>query len=235
MPSYVENVFELLGHRSAGNPGDFFIDAHAGHLYYVPHSDETRETTIAHLPIVEHLIEARDVVDMKFEDVTFEYTTWMRPSTGKGFVEVQSGFCTACRNCSCGNAPCHASNCTCAGIETPAALRFSHARGIRLSSCVFQHMGSNGVSFTNGSVGNSVLHSEFEDISASAVAIGARSNPETMPAAQRCINNTVSDCTISHVSAEYRGHPGLLIGFSHGTLIEHNELSFLPYRTRLLV
>jgi hypothetical protein len=43
------------------------------------------------------------------------------------------------------------------------------------------------------------------------------------------VNNTVSDCTVHHVSVEFRGHPGLLIGFSHGTLIEHNELAFLPY------
>jgi hypothetical protein len=153
VPSYVENVFELLGHRDAGHPGEFFLDAHAGYLYYVPHAGETRETTVAHLPVTDHLIAAQDAVDVSFEGVTFEHTTWMRPSTGEGFVEVQSGYCTVCRNCSCGGAPCLAANCTCAGAETPAALRFSRSSGVRFSRCTFRHLGSNGVSFTNGSVG----------------------------------------------------------------------------------
>eukprot|EP01051_Picozoa_sp_SAG22_P006578 SAG22_NODE_435_length_10524_cov_8.503789_6_plen_823_part_00 len=229
VPSYLENVFELLGDREAGHPGEFFLDAHAGYLYYVPHSDERRETTLAHLPTVDRLIEGQSATELMFDGLTFEHSTWMRPSTGEGFVEVQSGFCTVCRSCSCGGAPCVAANCTCVGAETPAALRFSRARGVVFSSCTFRHLGSNGISFNNGSTNNSVLHSRFEDISASAVAIGARSDPTTMPVAQRDINNTVADCTIAHVSAEYRGHPGLLVGFSHGTLIEHNELAFLPY------
>ena len=229
VPSYIENVFELLGHREAGHPGEFFVDAHAGYLYYVPHVGETRTTTVAHLPTVEHLIDGESVAELSFSGITFEHTTWMRPSTGDGFVEIQSGFCNICRSCSCGNAPCREANCSCTGRETPAAVRFSRARGVRFNDCRFQHIGSNGVSFRNGSVDNIVLNSRFEDISASAVAIGTRSNPDTLPVAQRDINNTVSDCTILRSAVEFRGHPGLLVGFSHGTLIQHNELAFLPY------
>jgi len=43
------------------------------------------------------------------------------------------------------------------------------------------------------------------------------------------INNTVADCTVSHAAVEFRGHPALLVGFSRGTTLEHNELSQLPY------
>ena len=31
--------------------------------------------------------------DVHFENVTFEYATWLRPSQGDGYVEQQSGVC----------------------------------------------------------------------------------------------------------------------------------------------
>ena len=91
-------------------------------------------------------------------------------------------------------------------------------------------IGSNGVSFSGGSHRNTVSRSTFSDISASAVAIGTRSGSvASMTEKQFDINNTVSDCTITDVANEYRGHPGILVGFSHGTTIEHNEVAYVPY------
>ena len=40
VPVYVENVFELLGSAAYGHPGDFFLDAPAGFVYYVPNVGE---------------------------------------------------------------------------------------------------------------------------------------------------------------------------------------------------
>lgn len=69
----------------------------------------------------------------------------------------------------------------------------------------------------------------FRDISASAVAIGTRDNPINKTTDRQDLANTVSDCTIARVAQEYRGHPGILVGFSHGTTLSHNEISYLPY------
>jgi hypothetical protein len=107
-----------------------------------------------------------------------------------------------------------------------------------LSGCVWyavcSHLGSNAVAFSHGSHGNTVSYSQFRDISASAVAIGTRDNPtnKTDPSVQD-LDNTVSDCTVSHAAIEFRGHPALLVGFSRGTTLEHNELSHLRASTRL--
>jgi hypothetical protein len=43
-------------------------------------------------------------------------------------------------------------------------------------------MGANALSFSGGSQSNTVRHSTFTDISASAVAIGTRGNPTTRAA-----------------------------------------------------
>jgi hypothetical protein len=84
------------------------------------------------------------------------------------------------------------------------------------------------VGFSHGSHGNTVSHCQFRDISASAVAIGTRDDPtnKTDPSMQD-LDNTVSDCTVSHAAVEFRGHPALLVGFSRRTTLEHNELSYL--------
>ena len=63
-----------------------------------------------------------------------------------------------------------------------------------------------------------------------ASATGTRDDPtaKTTPA-QQDLDNSVTDCTVTRVAQEYRGHPGLLVGFTRGSRIEHNEISHVPY------
>ena len=203
MPAYVENVFELLG-SAGGQPGQFYLDAAAATIYYVPHvrlsltrlcstplvlsidpqeeglpgseqrccaaqAGQTPENTVGQLPMVETLVEATAVTGVTYEGVGFEHATWMGPSTNLGFVDVQAGFCLTCprgTESGGGTAACHR--------ETPAALQFHQVSKVSFTGCRFAHLGSNGISFSKGSHGNSVSRCHFSDISASAVAMGAR-------------------------------------------------------------
>ena len=62
-----------------------------------------------------------------------------------------------------------------------------------------------------------------------ASATGTRDDPtEKTTPAQQDLDNSVTDCTVTRVAQEYRGHPGLLIGFTRGSRIEHNEISHVP-------
>ena len=53
VPAYVENVYELLGSKKSGHPGEYYLDSAAGFVYYAPHMGETMAGTVGHLPIVE--------------------------------------------------------------------------------------------------------------------------------------------------------------------------------------
>jgi hypothetical protein len=115
-------------------------------------------------------------------------------------------------------------------------VAFYGSHGVVIEGCTFRHLGANAVSFSQdprtgrGSQNNTVGYSAFIDISASAVAIGTRGNPTNRSAlAQQDKDNTVHDCSISHVAREYRGHPALLVGFSRHTTLAHNEISMVPY------
>jgi hypothetical protein len=230
IPAFMENIKELLGHATYGHPGDYYLDAQEGEVYYVPHTGETPTGTAGQLPMVEQLVQGAGAHDLSFENLAFQHATWMAPSAdGYGFVDVQGGYTLHCKegdSCSkgSGEGPGEAR-------ETPAALQFTAAKNITISKCSFAHIGSNAVAFSHGSHENTVRHCHFHDISASAVAIGTRDNPtnKTKDPSLQELNNAVSDCTVTHAAVEYRGHPALLVGFSRGTTLEHNELSMLPY------
>jgi hypothetical protein len=227
VPVYVENVFELLGSAAHGHPGDFFLDASAGFVYYVPNAGEHLATTVGVLPTTEALIEANGVHGITYNSIIFEHTTWMRPSTSLGFVDVQSGYCLTCPN----EAIDHCLDCSLSKHfeATPAALRFFQSSNVTFTGCTFRHLGSNALSFSLGSQGNLVDRSEFYDISASAIAIGNRTNPVRPNYVDWDWENTVIDCSIHHIAREYRGAPGILVGYTRATSLLHNEISHVPY------
>ena len=112
---------------------------------------------------------------------------------------------------------------------TPAALRFFQSSNVTFTGCTFRHLGSNALSFSLGSQGNLVDRSEFYDISASAIAIGNRTNPVRPNYVDWDWENTVIDCSIHHIAREYRGAPGILVGYTRATSLLHNEISHVPY------
>ena len=169
-----------------GHAGEYVLDSVAGQVYYVPHAGQDAKITVGQLPLLETLVDASGVSNISHEGVNFELATWMGPSRGGlGFVDVQGGFCMVCQN---GDPTCRGhTNAPIgpAGVrETPAALQFTTAFGVSFTNCSFLRMGSNALAFSNGSHYNSVRHCSFDDISASAVAIGTRDDPTNKTTAQ---------------------------------------------------
>ena len=92
-------MFELLGDAHYGHAGEFFLDSAAGEAFYVPRQSELRAgraAFVAVLPVLESLLQLEGASGLTFTGITFEHTTWLRPSTPLGFVETQSGDCLAC-------------------------------------------------------------------------------------------------------------------------------------------
>jgi hypothetical protein len=51
---------------------------------------DTQATTVGVLPTSEVLVEASGVHGITYRNIVFEHTTWMRPSSPLGFVDVQA-------------------------------------------------------------------------------------------------------------------------------------------------
>ena len=92
-PVTVENVREHLKTR-----GDFYYDLAGGELLYFPHLDQnmTALTTEAVVASEETIVLMNGTARHAWQDVVFEYATWLRPMEGEGFVEAQSAACSVC-------------------------------------------------------------------------------------------------------------------------------------------
>jgi hypothetical protein len=91
-PAYVENAFELLG-----TPGQWYFDRADKSIYYVPRATENMARADVEIPVLETLVAivgttAQPVHDITFSGVAFEYATWLGPSSGMGFSEIQANY-----------------------------------------------------------------------------------------------------------------------------------------------
>ena len=101
--------------------------------------------------------------------------------------------------------------------------------GARFERCTFTRLGACGVSFEGGSQNNTISHSVFSDISASAVSIGRTNTYNLTDRSKHDADNSVTDCKISNVATEFHGAPGVAVFYARGVSLVHNEISNLPY------
>ena len=81
-------------------PGEWYHDMDARKVYYYPREGEKMQEAEVIVPAVETLVRVEGTVDrpvchIRFEKITFSYTTWMRPSE-KGHVPLQAGMYLTC-------------------------------------------------------------------------------------------------------------------------------------------
>eukprot|EP00729_Bicosta_minor_P006900 gene6901-7060_t len=215
LPCYVENVFELLGDAKLGKVGDYYLDHKAGKVYYVSPTPPTN----AVLPQSVGLMRMTNVSDVTVSSLELKEATWLLDNNG--FVHWQAG--------------CYVKGP--AGFEPgfdgvtcmPGSIDVQRGRKIAFTNCSFTKLGAAGVSFTKGSQNNSVTASLFEDISGTAVSVGAVDTYNETDLNDHDADHTIADCVIRYVATEYLGACGITTFYSRGTLITHNEVYHVPY------
>ena len=225
----MQNVFEMLGHAHYGRAGDFYLDldpAGKGFVYFVTTTAGAAAPIKAVLPQLELLVSANPgTTDLTWTDVTFAEATWLAPSGPDGFVEMQAG-CTLRGPIPAGHKDWYDD-----ALWTPTAanILLVGVRNAKFNGCTFTRLGACGVSFEGGAQNNSISHSTFSDISASAVSIGRTNSYNVTEPAGQDADNAVTDCLITNVANEYHGAPGVAVFYARGTSLVHNEISQLPY------
>ncbi len=235
---YLTNAIELLD-----EPGEWYLDVETRKIYYYPRKGETIQTAIA--PATETLVQVlgtldRPVENVRFEQVDFAYTTWMRPSL-QGHVPLQAGMYLTDgyklrpqmirpdRNHKLDNQ---------GWLGRPAAaVTVNAANNIDFIGCRFEHLASSGVDYEWGTHGGIIEDCLFTDIGGNAIVVGSFSPAahETHlpydPADQRevCSNLTITNNIIQNVTNEDWGTVGILSGYAKGIHITHNDISDVSY------
>ena len=226
-------------------PGEWYHDIDARKVYYYPREGEKMQEAEVIVPAVETLVRVEGTLDrpvrhIRFEKITFSYTTWMRPSE-KGHVPLQAGMYLTDgyridpkmqRNYL--NHPLDNQG----WLGRPAAaVRVVAARQIDFERCRFEHLGSTGLDYEEAVQGGVVRGCLFRDIAGNGLLVGSFSPAahETHlpydPADRRevCTQQQINNCYFTEIGNEDWGCLAIAAGYVGDVNIEHNEISEGPY------
>jgi len=231
-PAYVENAFELLG-----TPGQFYFDRPGRTLYYVPRPGEDLAKADVEAPLLETLIAAEGtadspVHDLVFSGLQFSYAAWLGASSPEGFSEIQANYTLTGPHAWATQGLCKlVPNGECpygAWTKMPANVKLHYSQRIQFRGDAFLHLGAAGLDLGDGAQSDSVEACLFSDISGNGVELGGVDKP-LAEGADVTHDDRIRNNHIWNIGAEFRGGIGIVVGYAHHTLIEHNQLDHLPY------
>ena len=226
-------------------PGEWYHDIDARKVYYYPREGEKMQEAEVIVPAVETLVRVEGTLDrpvchIRFEKITFSYTTWMRPSE-KGHVPLQAGMYLTDgyliepkMQRDYLNHPLDNQG----WLGRPAAaVRVVAARQIDFERCRFEHLGSTGLDYEEAVQGGVVCGCLFRDIAGNGLLVGSFSPAahETHlpydPADRRevCTQQQINNCYFTEIGNEDWGCLAIAAGYVGDVNIEHNEISEVPY------
>ncbi len=228
LPTDVENAYELLD-----QPGEWYLDKSQRIIYYIPRSGEVMSSANVVVPSTEVLMTGSSVHNVQFKGITFAYAGWLEPNKAGNFNGDQSDFRYS------------------PYVDyVPSAVSFKGSSSLLFQRDVFEHLGASGLDLDMGSPNNTIIGSVFADISANGIRIG-RNNPAPgqYPSNAECttsfVNGFCSPTTIASdpgnngdqiidnyvhdVANEYHSGCAIVLGYTHNTVISHNEISNLPF------
>jgi hypothetical protein len=237
-PFYLQNALCLLD-----TPGEWFHDVGARRIYYWPRPGEDLSTAPAIVPVQETLLEVIGSLDkpvrhVQFKGLRFAHTAWMRPALF-GHVPHQAGlYMTEAYKMLPPGTPEKK------GLENqawvgrpPGAARVEAAHNVQFERCVFEHHASAGIDAEHGLRELAIEGCIFRDIAGNGLQLGKfmdggmethlpyhPGDDREVSARLRIANNVITDC-----ANEDWGCLGIAAGYVRETVIEHNDISNLPY------
>ena len=218
-PSYIENALELLD-----EPGEWYFNHKTRMLYYMTQAGEDLNDYETIVPQLERMLEirglpSRPVANLQFERLTFEHTTFLRPSHS-GHAEVQANLIKD-----------PVSDSGSAYLLTPSAIVIEAGHSIVFFRCKFQHLGSGGIDLLKGSRNNLILGSRFYQIGASGIQLGGFLMQDAHPDDEKHIvkDNRISNNYFEQIGTEFKGSVAVIAGYTQGTVITHNEICHVAY------
>ena len=226
-------------------PGEWYHNIDARKVYYYPREGEKMQEAEVIVPAVETLVRVEGTLDrpvchIRFEKITFSYTTWMRPSE-KGHVPLQAGMYLTDgyridpkMQRDYLNHPLDNQG----WLGRPAAaVRIAAARQIDFERCRFEHLGSTGLDYEEAVQGGIVRGCFFRDIAGNGLLAGSFSPVahETHlpydPADRRevCTPVSYTHLYFTEIGNEDWGCLAIAAGYVGDVNIEHNEISEVPY------
>jgi Fibronectin type III domain/Right handed beta helix region len=231
-PAYIENAFELLG-----TPGQWYFDRSARVIYYVAAPGEDPGKEDVEVPIWESLVSGHGTPknplhNIVFSGLQFSYATWLFPSSGEGFSEIQANYLVTGED---GYSAQGLDSLVPNGKEPFGAwtksagnVSFSYDRDLQFLNDAFVHLGAAGLDLGNGSQSNLVEGCIFTDVSGCGLELGDVTLPQATDA-EATRDNRILNNHIYNIGAEFHGAIGIVVGYAQRTTIQYNQIDHVPY------
>ena len=213
-PTTIENVG-----TNFTQPGQFYYDRAASLISYIPRPGETADTleSTATTATQQELLVVNGSQNVRWQNVKFEYASWLGASGPKGFVDTQSAY-------------------MCNDGEPPVHVNVLNSTNVTLSGCEFQHLGAvYVVGVHNASQSIVVSNCSFTDCSGGAVKLGnvgergAPSPGATTDPSLQDRGYLVSDNHIHDMPVEYSGANPVFLGYTADATVSHNTIEHSSY------
>ncbi|MDO5447091.1 MAG: right-handed parallel beta-helix repeat-containing protein [Prevotellaceae bacterium] len=236
---YLTNSKDLLDTQ-----GEWYLDEHERKIYYLPKKGEDLNLCDVEVPAVETLVKVEGlpdnrVTDVNIQNISFEYSTWMRPSI-EGHAPLQAGMymieayklrpkMERIDNHKLDNQ---------GWVGRPsAAVVLNAAENVSFHNCRFAHTASTALDYHLYIKGGNVENCVFTDIGGSGILAGTF-GPEAheqhiayAPTDERevCDGLTITENLITDAANEDWGCVGIGAGWIKNICIEHNEICDVSY------
>jgi hypothetical protein len=238
-PFFLSNAIELLD-----EPGEWYLDRLSHRLYYWPRQGERPEHMEAIVPVLETLVQVEGTADspvsnVRFEGITFNYATWLRPSL-QGHVPLQAGmYLLDAYSLKPPGVPGNENK----GLENqawigrqPGAVQLKHVRQTLFERCRFEHLAAAGLDYDKGSLKDTIRGCLFRDIGGNALQLGHFSDPgmethlpyDPLDRRDVCAAMSVTNNLIQDAGSEDWGCVGIAAGYVQGFNISHNDVADVP-------
>ncbi len=220
-PFFLENAYEFLD-----QPGEWYLQASTGSLFYRPRPGESMLTAQIVAPVVTTLVNvaganlSAPVHNLEFSGLGFQDANWLVPNF-YGHVDLQANqFNTMFQDYN---------NYTV--YHTEAAVMLSMAAQVMVDGCTFQNLGAVGVDLGTASVSNVISGNLFNGLADNAVNDAAPAIAPPNPSDQRTVNegNLISNNFITGIGLDYQGAVAIFIGYAHNETVANNEIYNVPY------
>ncbi len=227
-PAYIENAYELLDAK-----GEWYMNKVDGYLYYMPRDYENPETMQAYVATGERAMTiagnaAEDKIhNLKFNNLAFEYFTWLWPSTANNaYTDGQGNHLSGYKG-----------DGRLTGEKEDAAVIVADAAYIDITNCTFSKLGAAGINFRQIFNNCNVIGNHVYDVSGSGMNIGVAQgensnyNKFVNPSKPEHFknNNKINNNYIHDVGVDYGSSVGINISWLQDSQVFHNEIYNVPY------